>query len=443
MARSRPAVIVALGVMRRLAVGSSASRVFAAQVVTTGLNVLATVVVARTMGLEGTGTLTVLIAASWILSVCFEFGLSSAAPYGMGRLGLKAEEIQTVYVAATVLVGLIAVLLCASPLASWSARLLRLGSEFTFQAAIFTGAALASTNMCKQLLMTCGRETVVAWLWPLDRAVLAVAVAIPVLGVGTQRDLPAAVLASGLVAFVAHWFAVLGLVGGRLVVPWPAIRAISRNSASVYASSVMQVLNYRLDALLVSAFAGASAVGIYGVAVSLANLLWYVPNAVSFVWLPKVSRLAPVDASRRTAEITRLTFRMVAVSALALALISRPLIRILWGESFVRASWAILALLPGVILFSVPKVLASDFIGRGRSRVMTEAAGLSLTLTVALDLLLIPAFGYMGAAVASSISYGVFAIYCVVRYRRMTGLSPLGLLFANEEHGTAVESEHV
>ncbi len=414
--------------MPRSGVGKSASRVLAAQIVTTALTLISTVLVARTMGLVGTGVLTVMFATSWILSVFFEFGLGTAAPYGVGRLGLLPSMLKALFLVVALLLFLIAAALCASPLMPWAAETLGLVDGLVAQSVVITGAGLASANMCRQLLMTCKCERAVAWLWPVDRVVLAGVLLLAPRGTMSPNGLPFIFLVSGMVTFLAHWLTVLALVRGPFVLPVRATAAILRNSASVYISGVMQVLNYRLDTLLVSAYAGASAAGLYGVAVSLGNLLWYVPNAVSFAWLPRVSGLDAEEAGQRTADVTRHTFRVVAVSAAVLAVTAQPIIKLLWGASFVSAASALVALLPGVVLFSAPKVLTVDFIGRGRSRTITEAAALSLGLTIALNLLLIPRVGYMGAAVTSSVAYGVFAIYCLARYQQLTGITAVNLL---------------
>jgi len=56
------------------------------------------------------------------------------------------------------------------------------------------------------------------------------------------------------------------------------------------------------------------------------------------------------------------------------------------------------------------KVLANEMAGRGHLQYNSICAGLSLVLTVILDLTLIPRFGAVGAAAASSLAYLAFFI---------------------------------
>jgi O-antigen/teichoic acid export membrane protein len=50
------------------------------------------------------------------------------------------------------------------------------------------------------------------------------------------------------------------------------------------------------------------------------------------------------------------------------------------------------------------------------------AAWIALIATVALDLLLIPRWGIIGAAVASSVAYSISDCAMVASYRRLTGV---------------------
>lgn len=84
-----------------------------------------------------------------------------------------------------------------------------------------------------------------------------------------------------------------------------------------------------------------------------------------------------------------------------------------------------LALLPGVILLGGAKVLTNEIAGWGYPQYNSFNAGVALILTVILDLILIPRFGILGAALASSIAYTVIfftsvGFYLVVS-RRVTG----------------------
>lgn len=188
-----------------------------------------------------------------------------------------------------------------------------------------------------------------------------------------------------------------------------------------------EILNYRLDMLILQALAGPLALGLYSVAVSVAETLWLVPSCVSVVLLPKLTQ-SPEIRSRATPAICRLISVLAVAAAGAMALAAPLLLPLLYGERFRPALGPLVVLLPGVAVYSVVRVLGADFSSRGRPGTPSLIAGLSLALTLALDLLLIPRFGAMGAAAASTVAYSCSGVLALLLYIRLTGTSVRELL---------------
>ena len=84
---------------------------------------------------------------------------------------------------------------------------------------------------------------------------------------------------------------------------------------------------------------------------------------------------------------------------------------------------AVWLLLPGIVALSVARVLAGYLLGRNRQQVDLAASLAGLVVTVAFDLILIPRYGFAGAAVASSIAYATTLavdLTWVVRHSTLT-----------------------
>jgi len=63
----------------------------------------------------------------------------------------------------------------------------------------------------------------------------------------------------------------------------------------IHIGRLSQQVTYRIDIPLVNYFSGFGSTGYYSIAVSLAELLWYVPKTVSFVLFPRVARMGAKD----------------------------------------------------------------------------------------------------------------------------------------------------
>jgi O-antigen/teichoic acid export membrane protein len=206
--------------------------------------------------------------------------------------------------------------------------------------------------------------------------------------------------------------------GGVLMPRWKSsvVRSTLSFGLRGQIGNMLQFFNYRLDIFILNFFLGPANVGIYIVSVKLAELLWYLPNAVSFVIFPKAAASSPEEMNVFTPRVFGITLALTALGALGLVLVGRPVIRFLFSSAFVGAYVPMLILLPGVVLLGGSKVLTNEIAGRGYPHYNSVNAGLSLVLTVVLDLVLIPRYSVLGAALASSIAYSAIFIAAVAFY---------------------------
>jgi O-antigen/teichoic acid export membrane protein len=181
-------------------------------------------------------------------------------------------------------------------------------------------------------------------------------------------------------------------------------------------------LNLRLDVLLVAAFVGAKQVGLYSVAVLVAELVW-VPT-----WaLAQATKAAQAGAERGaagvvTARALRVTLLVSALCALGLALAAPVILAILFGADFAPALTALWLLLPASAGMAVWRLLSVFLARLAPIRVPAGIALAALVVNVSLNVLLIPPLGIAGAALASVAGYGCGALLALRCFRAITGL---------------------
>lgn len=176
-----------------------------------------------------------------------------------------------------------------------------------------------------------------------------------------------------------------------------------------YLANIVSFINYRVDLFLVNLFLGPASAGVYTVAVRLVEQLWIVSQSVSTVILPRLSTMIDDDVGKSllTPAITRYVLWVTASAAGALALIAAPLIAVLFGDSFTLAAGSLYILLPGVVLFSAARVLSNDLAASGLVGVNLILAITVLTTNTLLNISLIPTFGLTGAAASTALSYSL------------------------------------
>jgi len=178
----------------------------------------------------------------------------------------------------------------------------------------------------------------------------------------------------------------------------PALTAtIARHSVI---GNVLNTSLARVDLLVVGFLADPAAVGIYSVALSVAEVALTGTYALAFHALREGATGQTVSARtmRRGVE-SALVLSAGAVAGLAVA--AGPLL----GRSF-RDVWLTFALLvPGVVAIAVVRLRFSADLTAGRGRRGTIAFAMATFVMVCLDLALVPALAEHGAAAASSLAY--------------------------------------
>ncbi len=189
-----------------------------------------------------------------------------------------------------------------------------------------------------------------------------------------------------------------------------------RYAASDHVGGVVQYLNYRLDQFMVAGFLGARALGLYTIAVALAEMLWLAANAAASVVFPHIARERGAPSFSRTVRLAFGAFVLSLLGAAALALLGRWIIVLMYSDSFEAAYTALLWLLPGACVFGPAKIFLSDLAGRGRPGIYSGVAGIGLVLTIVLDMILVPRWGIKGAAAASSAAYIAVSLAATVSF---------------------------
>jgi len=205
-----------------------------------------------------------------------------------------------------------------------------------------------------------------------------------------------------------------------------SVGGLFRYGLRLYPGSISQFFSYRADVyLLAFLLVDASApLGYYSMAVSMAEMVFFFPNAVSILFFPHVAGSAREDSARQVPMVSRVTLLMTAAFGLALVPTATVLIPT-FVPAFTPALPALYVLLPGVVSLSITKVLAGYVSGLGRTGLTSTISIASFVLNVVVNFILIPRFGIMGAAAASLLSYSASSIAFSIIAARLAGAHAL------------------
>lgn len=186
---------------------------------------------------------------------------------------------------------------------------------------------------------------------------------------------------------------------------------------SILAGAIM----LRADLLVVNHFRGPAEAGVYSVASQFGLLLMLLPGVIATLLFPRVT--AEQDArGETTCLVTRYTTFIMFLCCVAAVPFSL-LLPVLYGEAFSDATRLLLILLPGVYLMGLESVLVQHFNALGLPRAIPVYWVITLALNLILVFALVPRFGALGAAIASTISYAAIFALVALHFHTSTGRS--------------------
>lgn len=188
------------------------------------------------------------------------------------------------------------------------------------------------------------------------------------------------------------------------------------------AGAVPQVLNLRLDQMLMAAFLPPAALGLYVVAVSWSAAAAPLLSALGIVLFPRVASEGAVEARARIlAKAARLS-GLLAASLSVLLLAATPVaIPLLFGAEFRSAIPVALVLIAAGVVSSLNQILQEGTRGLGRPQLVLWSEFAGLAVAAAALTVLLPRFGIIGAAFASLLSYLAVTLLLAVQIRSVTG----------------------
>ena len=188
-------------------------------------------------------------------------------------------------------------------------------------------------------------------------------------------------------------------------------------------NTVLGVLSYRIDSLVLLAVLGTATFGVYSVAVMLSEQLLTISRPVTLAVIREIGAQALPVSGAIAAKVMRVCVAAVGVAAVVMFVVGPPLIEAIYGSQFQAATTFLRILLPGVVFYATAGTFASFFLFQlGRPTIVTSINITMIAFQTTACLILVPKLGASGAAVACTTTYALGAALNTWRFCRATGL---------------------
>ncbi len=180
-------------------------------------------------------------------------------------------------------------------------------------------------------------------------------------------------------------------------------------------AALFAYLHYRADQLMIKHLIGDAELGVYTIAVMIAELLFLLPLSINTALTGRLYNLEGEDTGKALLYRTIRTGFWTCFCLMLIGLAGSLLIPAVYGKSYSGAVAVTMILLPGVLFASIPKLASPWFFSSGRPGIPMRITLATLLINIILNYLFIPQYGIRGAAFASTVSYLVYGLtYLVV-----------------------------
>lgn len=193
--------------------------------------------------------------------------------------------------------------------------------------------------------------------------------------------------------------------------------------------------NVRLDQIILGAKISSHSLGIYSIAVMLAELIWVIPDAVGSVLFNRITKIENVEARvNMTNRISRILLSLSIFMSIGLLFISYYLIIPYgYGPEYSNSFTVLLLLIPGSIAMICTKVATKLFSGSAMILKSSQIQIISSLAGITLYFILIPLYGHYGAAIGSSIAYLSGALYTLYLLKKYFAVSSFNFMILKWE----------
>ena len=395
------------------------------------VGLVTTVLIARACGPEGIGQYGLIIILPNLLALAVNMGLSAACIYVLSSGAAKLKSV--VSASCLIISGLSIVGLLAGSviITIWSDILFPNISVEILWLSIFMFPIMLVNGVLISCFTGLQRFSIFNKLLSIEPALFLLSLFISFLVQSVDLwTLISCKFGANFISLIITAIAIKGKMGSDKIVhknTKDTTKLLLNFGFKANLGPILQFLNYKSDVIFLNIFTGAAPAGIYMVAVFLAEKIFLLSGAVGLVLFPTLSEMEPNAIARKhlTPLICQAVFGLSAAVAIFMVVFSYPLIEVFFGDVYLESQTALLILCPAAAVLSAAKILANDIAARGKPELNVYTSSLGLIVNVIGNLILIPKFGMVGAAMTTLGSYLCMSIMTLAIYVRLSGNSYL------------------
>jgi O-antigen/teichoic acid export membrane protein len=204
----------------------------------------------------------------------------------------------------------------------------------------------------------------------------------------------------------------------------------------MFMSNSMGMVISWTDVLMLGRFVSDTEVGVYSIAFKLAFATGLLLNAVNSISTPKFAELHAAGDNTALADLMRETTRLLFITAIPILIVlvvGGKFLLGIFGAEFTSGYTALVILIAGQFVSTISGPVGNLLQMTGNERAFLYIVACMASLNVILNLLLIPRYGIVGAAISSAVTLTLNNVLCVVTIRKRLGFTSIFVPYRNTE----------
>lgn len=379
-----------------------------ARVLSAALGIFSAIIVARLLGVEGQGRYSVFLATVFLGAQFLNFGVQSANTFFVGsnkklRHRLLSNSLLVAFFSSIIWIIFIEAFPLITGHSAFDNNFLKYISYFFLPIELLFGYFQALALGMASFRLYNSIDILRKMLF------LGALVALISLDVLTLFNALVALCISSLLGVLAIG---ISLFERRIERPsLPVFKVTFKYGVWIYVATLMSFLILRSDLIMLNYFVGVRESGYYSIAVSLGDALYLIPTSVAAVLFSKYSNESEIMGKWISLKKTTVVLLLGLIPlCIGVFFFSRTLISTLYGEEYLNAAGALEVLIPGILFLSIATQMQSFLAGINAPFLNAFGAFLVFLLNLVLNFFFIPKYGAVGAALASTLSYAIWAV---------------------------------
>lgn len=170
-------------------------------------------------------------------------------------------------------------------------------------------------------------------------------------------------------------------------------------------------------------------VGLYGVGLTFAGLVYQIFSAVApIIFVKSAKSKDPHTASLNIQKLMRVMFVMLICVSAVIAMVIKYLLLIMYGEEFIASSDITRIMLVGIIFYNIFLVLNMDMAGKGKPWLAIYTLIPISIISLILNYMFIREIGIIGAAISTSFAMALASLLYLYFYSREVNVPILQII---------------